>query len=400
MASAKRKPEQQQELALQAGELSDDVLDAEECDAADDGTSDSDEQPELFICDISDVNIKDTRAQLEHPVYSLSKNPVRKTIRYENNGALIELKPGVDGLPTIYDKDIIIYIVSQMVTRSQRENIKPSKYLRINAHQLLTFTRRGTGGASYKALEQGLDRLQQTQIKTNIRSGKTTIKDRFSLIDRATSKYTNDDPDKGRMTHVDIVLSDWLFNAIKSTDVLTLAPSYFELKKPVYRRIYEIARKHCGAKRQWAVTLDVLFKRTGSSGKLESFRFLLKKLVKENSLPDYLVTLEIKEDKKGKKTEMIVFTNRDEMPNAVGSRRKRRQLPSEAPLNPQTVETARSLLPVGTDVYDVIADFREHLKANQESVWSIDAQLLSYVAAHKLKPKTARKPRKKTSASA
>ncbi len=34
--------------------------------------------------------------------------------------------------------------------------------------------------------------------------------------------------------------------AIKAHEVLTLPPDYFRLRKPTERRIYEIARKHCG----------------------------------------------------------------------------------------------------------------------------------------------------------
>ena len=345
-------------------------------------------QQQLFICDISDLALKDTTAQLEHPVYTLTKKPVKKTITYENNGAHIELKPGPDGLPTIYDKDIIIYIVSQMVTRMQRENLKPSKKLRINAHQLLKFTRRGTGGSSYKALETGLDRLQQTQIKTNIQSGGNKVIDRFSMIDRATSKYTHDDPEQGRLTHVDITLSDWLYDAIEAIDVLTLAPTYFEIKKPIHRRVYEIARKHCGAQESWKVGLPVLFKKTGTTGNASTFKFAIKKLVKENKLPDYLVSMERKVDKKtGDVVDMVVFTNRKTMPNAAGKPRKKRFHLSDAELNPQTIEHAKSVLGPQHDVYAVLSDFRAMLKRGNIDVWSMDAQFTMHVSEFKKKPR-------------
>ena len=65
----------------------------------------------------------------------------------------------------------------------------------------------------------------------------------FSLIDRARiTRQTRE----GRMMDVEITLSDWVFNAIQSNEVLTLNRDYFRLRKPLERRIYELARKHCG----------------------------------------------------------------------------------------------------------------------------------------------------------
>src|SRR3546814_5310579 len=51
---------------------------------------------------------------------------------------------------------------------------------------------------------------------------------------------------EGRMQEVEVRLSDWVFNAIRSNEVLTLNRQYFRLRKPLERRLYEIARKHCG----------------------------------------------------------------------------------------------------------------------------------------------------------
>src|SRR3546814_10297510 len=48
------------------------------------------------------------------------------------------------------------------------------------------------------------------------------------------------------MQEVEVRLSDWVFNAIRSNEVLTLNRQYFRIRKPLARRLYEIARKHCG----------------------------------------------------------------------------------------------------------------------------------------------------------
>lgn len=55
------------------------------------------------------------------------------------------------------------------------------------------------------------------------------------------------------MVSVQVVLSDWLYRAAMAKSVLTLSRNYFRLRKPLERRIYELARKHCGRLPGWTV---------------------------------------------------------------------------------------------------------------------------------------------------
>jgi plasmid replication initiation protein len=48
------------------------------------------------------------------------------------------------------------------------------------------------------------------------------------------------------MTKLRATLSDWVFNAVAAREILTLSRDYFRLRKPLERRLYELARKHCG----------------------------------------------------------------------------------------------------------------------------------------------------------
>ena len=45
---------------------------------------------------------------MEHPFFSLSKKPDRQMRRYERNGVHVTIKPGADGMATIWDKDVLI----------------------------------------------------------------------------------------------------------------------------------------------------------------------------------------------------------------------------------------------------------------------------------------------------
>lgn len=123
---------------------------------------------------------------------------------------------------------------------------------------------------------------------TNIVTGDEEQIDGFGLIDkfRIRRKHQN-----GQVVEWGITLSDWLFNAIDSNEVLTISPEYFRLRKPLERRVYEIARKHCGAKKEWRIHIDLLLKKCGSNSPKRNFKAILKKICEHDHLPDYGVSI-------------------------------------------------------------------------------------------------------------
>ena len=88
-------------------------------------------QKDLFVCDVADAVLKDIMPQLEHPFYSLSKKPDIAIRKYQHNGNSLEIVPNVLGLPTIYDKDILIYCISQIMAKLQNGE-EVSKRVHIN----------------------------------------------------------------------------------------------------------------------------------------------------------------------------------------------------------------------------------------------------------------------------
>jgi len=46
------------------------------------------------------------------------------------------------------------------------------------------------------------------------------------------------------MQDIEITLSEWVYRSVISKNVLTLNRDYFRLRKPLERRMYELARKH------------------------------------------------------------------------------------------------------------------------------------------------------------
>ena len=124
-------------------------------------------QRDFFVCDVADAVLKDLIPKMEHPFYALSKKPDTAVRRHQHGDKWLEVIPSVKGQATIYDKDILIYVVSQVMEALNRGE-KVSREIRFNPRDLLMFTNRGTGGKDYEAFCEGLDRLMGTVIKTNI----------------------------------------------------------------------------------------------------------------------------------------------------------------------------------------------------------------------------------------
>jgi len=94
------------------------------------------------------------------------------------------------------------------------------------------------------------------------------------------------------MVSVKVTLSEWLYRAVLSKSVLTLSREYFSLRKPLERRLYELARKHCGTQPSWRVSLEVLLAKTGSNSPRRVFRAMVREIAKNARLPDYTLTEE------------------------------------------------------------------------------------------------------------
>ncbi len=206
-------------------------------------------QADFFVCDVPWAVPKDDMASMEHPLFTLATRPDRRILRYEHGPAMIEVTPSVKGLATIHDKDVLIYCISQLMAAvNAGRAVAPTLHLK--AHDLMAATGRETSGDGYRRLREALERLSGTRIVTNIETGGIESTRGFGLIDgwEILRKARG-----GRMILVTVTLSDWIFRSVLSRSVLTLHRDYFRLRKPLERRVYEIARKHCGRQAEWKI---------------------------------------------------------------------------------------------------------------------------------------------------
>ena len=246
---------------------------------------------DLFVCDIFDAVPKGDMVSMEHPIFSLSTKPDQRILRYEHGTRYVEITPSVKGLATVHDRDVLIYCISQIMA-ALNANKPVSQTVRLKAFDLLIATNRETSGEGYEGMKAALERLGGTRISTNLVTGGEEVFENFGLIDR--SKIVRQTRE-GRMQEVEIRLSDWVFNAIRAKEVLTLHRDYFRLRKPLERRMYELARKHCGQQNNWSISLDLLQKKCGSNSTSKEFRRLVRTIVKQDEahghFPDYTVSM-------------------------------------------------------------------------------------------------------------
>lgn len=248
---------------------------------------------DFFLCDMFDYALKDDGVSMEAPIFTLSTRPDLSSWSWSSkDGAKhIEVTPSVKGRATQHDKDVLIYVISQMTEAINRGRADAhNRTVRFTVYDYLVATNKHTSGREYKNLEETFLRLRGTNIKTDIKTGGQRVKEIFGLIERA--RIVEKSPDDERMIAVEVTLSEWLFNAVQAHEVLTLHPDYFRLRRPLERRLYELARKHCGHQTMWSIGLELLQEKAGSKCSLREFRRMVREVIEADTLPDYRLVLD------------------------------------------------------------------------------------------------------------
>ncbi|MEO1322836.1 MAG: replication initiator protein A [Pseudomonadota bacterium] len=249
---------------------------------------------DFFVLDVQDSTAKDDMASMEHPIYSLSVKPDMRELEYDYKDHKMKIVPSGRGLATIVDKDIILYAISKQI-HEMNQGREITDWVEFTAHEVMVATNKNTSARDYQRLEDSLVRLLGTQVITNIKSGGYEPDKGFTLIN-AWEIDRRDENGKvglfGRMSKVRIQLSQWTMAAIEAQQVLTINARYFRLRKPMERRLYELARKHVGNQAKWEISLPNLQLKVGSKSPLKRFRFAIKEIIRDGNIPDYDFGLE------------------------------------------------------------------------------------------------------------
>jgi hypothetical protein len=265
------------------------------------------QQLELFVLETLDFSLKDEIEGMTLPIFAIDRKAQTDTaytwIKHDG-----KVKMRVDtpaGRPTQHDKDLVIFVVSALMNEYNAKGAIPD-VIELHTRQYLIGTERKDGGTQYKQFEQTLNRIyyMTVVVETDRDDGTREISKELAYF-KKTEVVTR--TSTGEVMSVRLHISDWLKQQLSNKNVLTMNRDYFFLTGPLERRIYEIARKHCGRQGIWRVSLPVLHNLTGSATTLKDFKQKVKKLAETDVVPDYRLAF----DGKGLMELMVVITDKD-----------------------------------------------------------------------------------------
>ncbi|MDE1917805.1 MAG: replication initiator protein A [Sphingomonadales bacterium] len=252
------------------------------------------DQFDLFLPYISDLALRDQREMMERPFFSLAKSKRSTPIDYTSpDGKLwVHVSANPDyGMATIWDADILIYCASVLADMARRGANDVPRKLHLMPYDLLRAIGRPTTGRAYELLGQALDRLVATTIKTNIRA-ENRREATFSWLDGWTQLV---DEKTERSRGMTIELSNWFWEGVMMKGgVLSIDRAYFAITGGRERWLYKVARKHAGGAGEagFAISMPVLFEKSGAEGQYRRFKFEMLKLAEKNDLPGYALSVE------------------------------------------------------------------------------------------------------------
>lgn len=263
-------------------------------------------EDDLFIIleSMHDWPVKDDMSSMEYPIFSLAKNRDTRIRSYSRGGKTVRVIPSAFGAATVFDKDILIYCISQIV-KATNAAVKVSRRVKVEVYPFLVGTHRSTGGAAYERVVDMCRRLKGTTIETNIRTYEHEQLEGFGLIEdyKVTQPTKNE---KGALS-LELTISDWLYRAAMASHILTLNPAYFDLSQALERRLYELGRKHCGQQAWFSIGLPLLQEKVGSTQTLRNFKQEVKKIAALDRLPDYKIAVDECSD-----PHHVVYLSRDQ----------------------------------------------------------------------------------------
>jgi plasmid replication initiation protein len=252
--------------------------------------ADNNPQLELFISAGGDIAARDAQDLMAWPFFSLAKTRRIRPIDFKMGDTTILVEATTEhGMATIWDADVLIWIASQIV--EARDAGRPtSRLIAATPHEILAFTRRGTGKASYDRLKAGLDRLQSTSIATSIRQDDARRRHRFSWINEWKERTDT----TGRANGIEMIIPDWFYEGvINRALILTIDPAYFNLTGGLERWLYRLVRKHGGRQKGgWSFDFQHLHLKSGALSTMKRFAFELRDIVRRQALPGYVLSLE------------------------------------------------------------------------------------------------------------
>ncbi len=237
-------------------------------------------------------DVQNDRHMMVYSLFGLSKDKVEALPTYDDGKVRIEVRaPKNVGVATIWDKAVLLYAISLLREKmEQGKAVAKLGELHFTTSDLQRIVGKTAGGSAYDKIEGALERLQGTQIKTNLETGGEGETGAFSWISDYKLLYQRKKDGERAVRGLKLTLSGWVARAALGHNLLTYDDQYFALK-PVEKRLYEIARAHLARGNGFWMALEPLRKRVGSDNDLRKFKNALGPVLENDRIPGYGVRI-------------------------------------------------------------------------------------------------------------
>ena len=190
------------------------------------------------------------------------------------------------GIATIYDQDVLMFVISQLVD-AKSAGMPMSRRVRFTPYQFFRVDEPDTDGKRLSAVARlaapAADNDHRNDDPLGIHAARPhpAILVEFGTVE-----------DAGKLSGVEIVIAEWLFESVEEFNVLTLDKLYFRIAGPVERWLYQHARKATGGETgKWQESFKSLYDKSASQQDFKHYASTLRKLAKLHDLPGFRLTI-------------------------------------------------------------------------------------------------------------
>jgi len=260
------------------------------------------DQFDLFIADALDIKVKGDISMGADNFFSVSKNPrYTPIVQYQTKGRVTVTPTAGRALATLYDEDLMLFLISQLVNRMDTGGGLGST-IQFFGRDFYKFMRRSSyGGSDYQKIWDGLDRLHNTLVEVTLDDSVVVEEEidkgdlQFHWLADIGRKYKvrSDGSQYGHLFEVSV--PPRLLKAIRSRKVLTYDKAYFKINSPIERWMYRFVRKSVGQGKDerfkfWSY--ERLHEKSASEDSLRQFKQTIKRILKRNKYRLFQYTVE------------------------------------------------------------------------------------------------------------
>jgi len=234
-------------------------------------------------------DVRNGRQMMMHCYFAhklIKRNPITELPTYDDGQIRIEVRSTKIGVATIDDAEILLYCLGLAADKFDRGE-KVTQEFTFTLKDFSDVAGLSQSGSVSKRLGEALDRLKETNIKTNIESGRKVFVEGFSWIenfwyDRGPDQMVKGKKREGRINSITVRFCDFLWRAVViDRNLLSYNRKFFCLS-PLKRRLYELARIHCGERPAFRIGLESLRDRVGTAQELRFFKSDLEAMLDED----------------------------------------------------------------------------------------------------------------------